>query len=59
MYRSKLGLIETERALKDIKAGDLILMHPTAETVKALPAILDGIASAGLAADTVTTVLSL
>lgn len=58
-WRDHDSALITERALKDIKAGDLILMHPTAETVKALPAILDGIASAGLAADTVTTVLSL
>ena len=47
-----------ERALRDLTAGDLILMHPTAETVQALPAILDGIADAGLTADTVTAVLS-
>lgn len=47
----------TERALRDLAAGDLILMHPTAATVQALPAVLDGIAAAGLTADTVTAVL--
>lgn len=57
-WRDHDANVITERALKEIKAGDLILMHPTAETVKALPAILDGIAAAGLRADTVTATLS-
>lgn len=47
-----------ERAVKDLKAGDLILMHPTESTVEALPRILDAIAAAGLKADTVTATLA-
>ena len=50
-------VVITERALRDLAAGDLILMHPTAATVQALPAVLDGSAAAGLTADTVTAVL--
>lgn len=46
------------RALDGIKAGDLILMHPTEKTVKALPEILDKIAAAGLVADTVTATIA-
>lgn len=46
------------RALDGIKAGDLILMHPTEKTVEALPAILDKIAAAGLVADTVTATIA-
>ena len=56
-WRDHDSALIAERTLKDIKAGDLILMHPTAETVEALPAILDGIERAGLTADTVSTVL--
>lgn len=57
-WRDHDAALITERALKDLKAGDLILMHPTQKTVEALPAILDGIAAAGLSADTVTATLS-
>ncbi len=46
-----------ERAIKDIKAGDLILMHPTDCTVDALPRILEYIKSANLSADTVSNVI--
>lgn len=56
-WRDHDSALITERALRDLAAGDLILMHPTAATVQALPAILDGIAAAGLTADTVTAVL--
>ena len=56
-WRDHDSAIITERALRDLAAGDLILMHPTAATVQALPAVLDGIAAAGLTADTVTAVL--
>lgn len=45
------------RAVKDIRAGDLILMHPTDCTLAALPKILDAIAASGLKADKVTNVL--
>lgn len=56
-WRDHDAALITERALRDLAAGDLILMHPTAATVQALPAVLDGIAAAGLTADTVTAVL--
>ncbi|MCM1306617.1 MAG: polysaccharide deacetylase family protein [Bacteroides sp.] len=46
-----------ERAIRDVKAGDLILMHPTDWTVAALPRILDYIESIGLSADTVGNVI--
>ena len=58
-WRDHDSALITERALRDLAAGDLILMHPTAATVQALPAILDGIAAAGLTADTVTATLAL
>ena len=43
----------TSRAIKDLKGGDFILMHPTNESVLALPDILQCILNAGLKADTV------
>ena len=58
-WRDHDAALITERALRDLAAGDLILMHPTAATAEALPAILDGIAAAGLTADTVTATLAL
>lgn len=57
-WRDHDAALIAERALKGIKAGDLILLHPTEKTVEALPSILDGIAAAGLIADTVTATLS-
>lgn len=45
------------RATKDLKSGDIILMHPTDATVSALPKILDYIISNGLYADTVSNVI--
>ena len=58
-WRDHDAALITERALRDLAAGDLILMHPTAATAEALPAVLDGIAAAGLTADTVTATLAL
>ena len=58
-WRDHDAALITERALRDLAAGDLILMHPTAATVQALPAVLDGIAAAGLTAGTVTATLAL
>lgn len=46
------------RAIKGISAGDLVLMHPTDQTVQALPRILDHIASVGLKAANVSSVIS-
>ena len=45
------------RATKDLKAGDMILMHPTEATAMALPQILDGIDAEGLKAECVSEVL--
>lgn len=47
-----------ERAIRDIKAGDLILMHPTDCSVQALPRILDYIMEQNLTANTVSEVIS-
>lgn len=46
-----------ERAVKNMKAGDLILMHPTPKSVEALPQILDKVKESGLKADTVGNVI--
>lgn len=46
------------RAVKDMKAGDLILMHPTECTVAALPRILDEIQAQGLRVDKVSVVIA-
>ncbi len=45
------------RATKDIKAGSLVLMHPTPATLEVLPRILDYIESIGLKADVVSNVI--
>ncbi len=45
------------RATKDIKAGSLILMHPTPATLEVLPRILDHIESLGLKANVVSNVI--
>ncbi len=47
----------TERAVKDVAAGDMILMHPTADTAKALPGILAGLENAGVSPGCVSEVL--
>lgn len=49
--------IITSRALKSEK-GDFILMHPTNETAKALPDIIEGLLSKGYTLSTVTNALS-
>ena len=46
-----------ERATKNLKAGDIILMHPTDATVAALPKILEYIKSQNLKADVVSKVI--
>ena len=46
-----------KRATKDLKAGDIILMHPTDATVTALPKILEYISAQGLTADIVSNVI--
>lgn len=46
-----------KRAVKNIKGGDLILMHPTESTVKALPKIIKSVIAAGLKVAPTTEVL--
>lgn len=46
-----------ERAIRDVKAGDLILMHPTDKTVEALPRVLEYIKSLNLVADIVSNAI--
>ena len=46
-----------KRATTDVKGGDLILMHPTEETVKALPSIIDFYKKTGLLPSTVSDVI--
>ncbi|MCH5158273.1 MAG: polysaccharide deacetylase family protein [Clostridiales bacterium] len=46
------------RAVKNLKGGDLILMHPTDSTVKALERILQKITEAGLTVSPVDEVLN-
>lgn len=46
-----------QRAIKNIAGGDLILMHPTLETLKALPTILEYYKANGLVATTVSDCL--
>lgn len=46
------------RAIKNAKGGDLILMHPTKCTVEALPRIIETLKSQGLNITTVTNCLS-
>lgn len=46
------------RATKKIQGGDLVLMHPTAETVAALDNIINTITEKGLTVSTVTEVLN-
>ena len=57
-WRDKNTSVIVSRALNDIKAGDLILMHPTANTRDALPIILNAIESAGLTVKPVSAVLA-
>lgn len=46
-----------ERATKNIKGGDLILMHPTANTAEALPEIIKQISANGLTLSSVSDTL--
>lgn len=46
-----------ERAVKNVKAGDLILMHPTDCTVEALPKIIEYIYSQNLKLNSVSEVI--
>lgn len=46
-----------KRATTDIQSGDLVLMHPTAHTVKSLPKILSKYYELGLTTTTVTDII--
>ena len=48
-----------KRATTDVKGGDLILMHPTEETVKALPKIIAFYKSQGLIPSVVSDVIGI
>lgn len=52
-WRDKDYEIVTKRATKDIQSGDMILMHPTEHTLKALPFVLQYYADKNLQAVTV------
>ena len=56
-WRDKDSDLIFERATKDLVSGDIILMHPTAQTVTALPKIIDAIYKCGLKASKVSAVL--
>ncbi len=47
-WRDKDAKLIYNRATKNIKAGDFVLMHPMEKTVEALPSILDYYQNAGL-----------
>lgn len=49
----------TSRATKNAKGGDLILMHPTAKTLEALPDIIDTLKAKGLEIAPVTETLGI
>jgi peptidoglycan/xylan/chitin deacetylase (PgdA/CDA1 family) len=53
-WRDKDSNLIYTRATKNIKPGDFILMHPTEDTLKALPSILAYYKSQGMASVTVS-----
>ncbi|GHV00932.1 hypothetical protein FACS1894211_09580 [Clostridia bacterium] len=56
-WRDKDADLIYNRAVKNMKNGDFILMHPTACTLQALPRILKTVREAGFRATTVTETL--
>lgn len=46
-----------DRATKNAKGGDLVLMHPTAKTLEALPEIIDTLYAKGLEVTSVSSAL--
>ncbi|HIW04201.1 MAG TPA: polysaccharide deacetylase family protein [Firmicutes bacterium] len=56
-WRDHDATLITERAVKNVKGGDFILMHPTKETAEALPAVIAGIKAAGLVPSCVSDAL--
>lgn len=57
-WRDKDYELITKRAVSDIQSGDLVLMHPTEQTVKALPYILREYKRKNLVTMTVSEILS-
>lgn len=58
-WRDKDAKVTYNRATNGVTGGELILMHPTAHTLKALPQILDYYSLNDLVATTVTNTLSM
>lgn len=58
-WRDKDYQLVVSRATKEVKSGDMILMHPTEHTVKALPQILDAYRKKGLTPVTVSRLLKI
>ena len=56
-WRDKDADLIYQRAIKNAKGGDLILMHPTEKTLEALPKIIDYFQSNGFNLTTVTQTL--
>ena len=56
-WRDKNKDIIVKRATENIKGGELVLMHPTKDTLLALPEILENIKKTGLTVTTVSDVL--
>ena len=56
-WRDKDEDLILSRATKDLSSGDIILMHPTDCTAKALPKIIDTIRAQGLEPSNVSSVL--
>ena len=58
-WRDKDPDLVYRRAVKNMAAGDLVLMHPTAHTLSALPKILAEVAAKGMRVVTVSENLGL
>lgn len=56
-WRDKNTELIYSRAVKNPKGGDLILMHPTANTLEALPKVIDTLKKGGFNLTTVTQTL--
>ena len=56
-WRDKDVALITKRATEKTGGGDLILMHPTKETLEALPGIIDRLLQKGLAVTKVSEIL--
>ena len=58
-WRDQDATIIFDRAIKNLKAGDLILMHPTKATLQALPQIIEHIKAQNLNISTVSQNINL